>query len=52
MVSTVNELRSGDYDARSPLHHRTKQLSMQKVMPKIGSDVYYFCGFENVRYTC
>jgi len=34
MVSTADELRSGDDDARSSLHHRTKQLSLQKVMLK------------------
>jgi len=37
MVSTADELRSGDDDARSSLHHRTKQLSLQKVTPEIKS---------------
>jgi len=46
MVSTANELRSGNDDAWSSLHHRTKQLSLQKVLLTIRSDI---CNIADIK---
>ena len=46
MVSTADELRSGDDDAWSSLHHRTKQLSLQEVMLEIMSDMRHIAALK------